>query len=344
MALPIPKRFIGYGAFNLCFDRRLGRAPSTGGKNFFEFLRKDPRGWPVNLVKVICFRKSTADKLDPTRADPLFASGGSVNPAFLTNLQTLVTTAEGCGFFVQICVFSFQSVTSDDETPENVPRALDPGQLGGDNCARLKNFFNPDNSPTLQKQVEVAAQIAYAVRFQTNIIWEIANEARVQGCKPPTDNVAGNCKLVPWYNHIWDAIDGQLIPEVSLHTISTGVPNEGVMFTKQRPYQGCALEAPYRTSYYDFHADQWNAAGDYGGGMDAALNRLKGYDYPAATFTVNDDGARDLRTNDAVRRWASAAFQRGLHYMSKQPYPPAETFNYDVLNILRDVNNANPVR
>jgi hypothetical protein len=116
MALPIPKRFIGYGAFNLCFDRRLGRAPSTGGKNFFESLRKDPRGWPVNLVKVICFRKSTADKLDPARADPLFAPGGSVNPAFLTNLQTLVTTAEGCGFFVQICVFSFQSVTSDDET------------------------------------------------------------------------------------------------------------------------------------------------------------------------------------------------------------------------------------
>jgi len=51
-----PPRLIGYGAYNLCFDTFLAR---SGGMNFFQYIRSRPELDAINLVKVICFRKST---------------------------------------------------------------------------------------------------------------------------------------------------------------------------------------------------------------------------------------------------------------------------------------------
>ena len=114
-------QYIGYGAYNLCFDRDLGL---LNGKNFFQYIRDG--GWPVNHVKVICYRKASLELLpevpDP-RTIPVYKSDGTINQAFLANLAKLVSSARQFGFTVQVCIFSYHSVAR-AEAPEFLPAVL----------------------------------------------------------------------------------------------------------------------------------------------------------------------------------------------------------------------------
>lgn len=341
-------RLIGYGAYNLCFDSLMGKKlnPAANDPDFFQFIRNGH--WPINLVKVIIFRKSTLEGLPANRAIPLFKPNKQINEAFLTHLDAFVGRAAELNFTVQLCVFSFHSValgTDPDswEFPENVPADLDPRLIGNNNCNRLRNFFSVDRAPaTLAAQRTLATRIAMAVRFRTNIIWEMANELRIQGCSA-ADNKAGNCNIIPWYNQIWDDIDGHLIPQHSPHTISTGIDNERVLFTNQRPYDGCSHKS-YRMLHYDFHAGQWDAMGNYKLAIDAAKQRIATYDSPLGGLALNDDGVKDSeRTNARVWAWARAAFERGCGYLSKQQYEPGERFDVGALNSLNAANNEVPL-
>jgi len=337
-------RIIGYGAYNLCFDKLWGKGPNDSGPDFFQFIRNGK--WPINAVKVICFRKSMIEGLPPRRAIPLFNSQKKLNPDFLTNLDQMVGRAADLGFWVQICIFSFQSValSSDPskwEFPENVPAELDPTKLGTNNCDRLRKFFGTKDETTFKATKMLAAQIAWAVRWRTNIIWEMGNEVRIQGCDANTAKDA-TCDIVAWYDAMWDRVFGLIEPDQAPHTMSTGVENEQVLWTTQRPFNGCANET-YGADPYDFHADQWNYAGDYAAGMDAAVQRMQNYGSPRE-LTINDDGAKpdSLRTA-RLQAWAGAAFQRKLWYLSKQQYPPGQLFDLDALNALKKANDAHPL-
>ena len=372
--LMFPPRFVGYGAYNLCFDSQLGKTSSTG-KDFFQYIHER---WPaINLVRVICFRKATVEGLPPVtydsagvpngRTQPLFKRDKTLNPKFLDNLLALVQRAKEFDFWVQVCLFHVHAVKafSDGsfEEPENVPKILDPKDagMGSNNCQRLTNFFNIGDTAVAKERFKLQTGIVYAIasklRWETNVLFEIANEVRIQGCSA-ADNSARNCKIVPWLNSLSESILSAIFWDHEPDCTSTGIENEAVTFSRQRPVQGCS-EPRFIPSYYDFHAGQWKASDDvntYTAGIEAAKQRVLAYrgapaDSPRASLIINDDGlnwdentVEEKKANAArIKKWATVAFQKGLSYASKQQYPPAEPFDTYALNALQAAHNAAPV-
>lgn len=369
--LRFPPRFIGYGAYNLCFDRDLGKTSPTG-KDFFQAINDR---WPaINLVKVICFRQATLEGLPPItydtqgvpngRTQPLFKKSKTINTKFLDNLLALVQRAKEFGFWVQVCFFHEHAVKSGRdpnyfETPENCPKILnprDPG-MGADNCERLTNFFNITNTTRLNAQLNIVHLIAFKLRWETNVLWEIANEVRIQDCSP-ADNKARNCKVLPWLNRVSDTILSAIFWDHEPDGTSTGTTNEAVTFTRQRPFNGCS-EQPLDARFHDFHSGQWKASDDplvYKPGIDKAKQRVLKYknlpaDTPRVSLIINDDGLNweentnaDKKANAArIKKWATYAFQKGLSYASKQQYPPAEPLDTFALDALQQADDAVPI-
>lgn len=336
---------IGYGAYNLCFDRLLGRETPTG-PDFFQYIRGG--GWPVNHVKVIVFCKSTQEGLVGDRAIPLYTAG-RINSAFLANLRTLVARARQTGFTVQICLFSYHSVAR-SETPENLPAVLNPAQWTG--CARLTNFFTLKNPAVVAEQVKLVQAVVGDLRGSGNlgphVIFELANELRADICG--ATNRAVNCDMVPWLNRMAKAVRDAAGTVATRITTSTGVHvdsaspqfagdhNERIVFDKRRPADGCS-QAPLAADLFDLHAGQWEALGDHAGALRLRVRaRLQSYGYPAPAVIINDDGVDDAtqRTTANVERWAAAALRQGFGYASKQQYPPHPIgFDEDALNALR---------
>ena len=354
-------RLIGYGAYNLCFDRDLGL---NQGKDFFQFIH-DGR-WPVNLVKVICFRKATLEGLPALtdtdkRTIPLYTSTGAINQLFLQNVQKLVERARPLGFTVQICIFHYHAIAR-DEAPENMPAVLRK-PANASVCDYMKYFFRPVPA-VLTEQLKLVSALVNQLRFTnnlSNVIWEVANELRVDSCGQ-VENQATNCSIVPWMNRIAQGIVDAAPPNSNPPIlISTGtytdsptatVPNpipgsanENITFNKHRPADGC-LNPPFTAVRYDLHSGQWEALGDYATAMRTGIrNRFNfGYGIQNPSLIINTDGVHDnQRTAAAVQAWATEAFRNGHSFSTKGWYPPhVPPYDTGQLDALKNANNAFP--
>lgn len=344
-------RLIGYGAYNLCFDRDLG---AQGGQpNFFQSLHNG--GWPVNLMKIICYRNATQEGLplgDP-RTIQLYRPSGEINGYFLDNLVKLVQTARPLGFTVQICIFSYHSVAK-NEAPNPLPAAL-ARRTNESACDYFKRFFSLADRDALAEQEKLVRTLVNQLRVSRNldnhVIWELANELRCDICG--NGNANANCTLVPWLNHMATIIrdTARGIPTTILTSTGVyfdsnpnqpGAKNEKMTFDKTRPAD-CA-NPPFVPSLFDLHSGQWSAETP-----DAELmirygvkSRFVPYGYPNPLFIINTDGIKDTSlTNGNIYKWATAAFHAGFHFACKAQYPP-EPYNTAVLDALKAANAAVP--
>jgi hypothetical protein len=124
--MTIPSRLAGYGAYNLCFDKYLGRKNANFTEpDFFAAIRNSGFN-RINLVKIICFRYSRKESLPADRAIPLYVNQSGrvlINSAFLDNLNTLVTSAERHGFWVQVCTFHYHAIATPNGGTDLPPHA-----------------------------------------------------------------------------------------------------------------------------------------------------------------------------------------------------------------------------
>ena len=379
--LVFPRRFIGYGAYNLCFDKTLGAWPDKDEngqpvtRNFFQYLRARPQFNAINLVKVIVFRTSTIEGLPPvaydangapkstSRTQPLYRKDGVVNVHFMANLLNLVRVAKEHGFWVQVCIFHEHAIKaySDGtfENPENAPPVLNMTKASLTNCQRLSAFFNINES-TQEGRDRLAAQralvggIATHLRMETNVLFEIGNELRIQGCDAE-NNILRNCAMVPWLQTMADAILSAIFWDNDPSGTSTGSTNERHVFATSRPAACGATSPRWRPHYFDFHSGQWGigatdlTSDDYILGIPAAKSRAVAYG--SSFLIINDDGTNlgeELAPGEKeahaklIKEWARVAFRERLHYSSKQQYPPVG-WDIPALRALAEANALEPL-
>ncbi|HEX8691745.1 MAG TPA: hypothetical protein VF746_04945 [Longimicrobium sp.] len=346
---------IMYGAYNLCFDRQLGRETPTG-PDFFQYIRNG--GWPVNRVKVIVFRNSKQEGLAGDRAIPLYDGSRQINGAFMANLRTLVERARQTGFTVQICLFSYHSVAG-GETPENVPAALDPAQWPSP-CEKLRNFYSLKSPAVVAEQVKLVQAVVNNLRYTgnlgPNVSFELANELRIENCPGPdgkpslTVSREANCQMLPWMHRMVQTIRdaaGPIATSVStstgthdeaLDTNKVGEANEKIVFDTHRPADGCSAQ-PLVPGYFDLHSGQWapprgsfvpidqDGGADYRAKIPVYIQKMRqrlnyGYGYPSPFIILNDDGLSDGMRTRFLEDHAREAFRAGCGFASKQQYPP----------------------
>lgn len=355
--MSMPRRFLGYGAYNLCNDKLLAKPNPFEGQNFFEYLSSG--GWHVNLVKIILFRRSTQDTLAASRATPLYNTQKAINSEFLTNLQNLVGAAANKGFWVQVCIFHYHAISNDQEYPENLPPELDVASLPSNNCQRIIQWFDPDNQTRLKKQIELVKTVALALKGRGNVLWELANELRVDGpisiCDLNTMR-SGDCRLVRWLRIMYDNLsfylsnNGMPPPTPTYITTSTGlnydtttdIGNEPIVFSRSRP-SFCNTVPQLPAQFFDFHGGQWGKSPDanvYGPGMQNAKARAAAYN-PNAFLIINDDGG-GARTSTNIKNWATKAFANGMSYASKEPYPP-KPYDTTILDAMKQAWESVPI-
>lgn len=362
-------RVIAYGAYNLCFDPTLGRMGGTG-PDYFRFMVDN--GYPVNRVRVILFRKSTIEGLQPGQSIPMFVNR-TLNPRFLENLQRMVRRARRSRMMVQLCLFSYHSVRG--EEPESPPRILDTLAWPGTPCDKLRRFFSLDDASVVKAQSELVRAIVTSLRETVGlrgVIFEIGNEVRIDACRKPDGswdaeaNRVGNCNVVRWLHAMADAIRTAAAPEGVRITTSTGthdervIPgrpgeaNEAIVFDKRRLTGGCADVRAFVPHFFDLHSGQWEPVGinpatneaeylrQLPQSIAAVRTRFQGYGYPSPNVVLNDDGLNDAaRRTPYFEHYVREAFEAGFGYSSKQEYPPVP-FDLRALNILRRLNNQIP--
>ena len=318
--MALPKRFIGYGAYNLANDRELGAIGGTDTRNFFQYLSDG--GWPVNLVRVWVFRNATIEGLPSTRAIRLYRSDHSINPNYLDNLELLVKEAAQRNFWVQVSLFPYHAIADINELPENVPPELQPDfDPTLSDCARLRKFFQPSQNATTQKQKELIYAVATRLATKPNVLWEIGNELRMDtgDCGP-----ADNRDLAAWVGIMKDTLVS-VVGTSAFITTSTG--------TLATSEAAILNNVPF--NFFDFHGGQWGISpGDLQENILEAKRRAASYN-PNAFLIINDDGVpKGAHTPGAIGAWASKAFSLGLHYATKSPYPP-QPWSTDTLNQLK---------
>ncbi|HEV7475015.1 MAG TPA: hypothetical protein VGN90_13260 [Pyrinomonadaceae bacterium] len=343
MPTTLPRRLIGYGAYNLCFDNQLGRAANDpNGPDFFHALRQ--RVPAANLVKVIVYRHSGIEGLSafPARRVPLYTPQREISEAFLSNLRNLIDTAAAMQpqFFVQVCIFSYQSVaslTGDNgeplfiprEQPENIPfelvPPLPPPPTPPNSIDNARWFFNPSLNARSHKQKEMIAQLGQKLSGCTNVIWELVNELRISN---DTGHEDDNRNTITWLGQMRDALQANAGQDLNL-TFSTGVNNESQLM------RGVPV------TVFDFHGGQWSTNGHWQTGIPNAKGRALGYN-ASAPLIINDDGIDMPRNRPNVTGWARLAFQQGLHYSTKATYPPAKDFSAQQVAALNDANSSVP--
>ena len=343
MAVSLPARLTGYGAYNLCFDKYLGRKTSNpADPDFFAAIRQ--KGFNrINLVKVICFRNAQKENLPLDRAVPIYIRRQApppypqviVNPAFLDNLSALGTSAAQHNFWVQVCIFHQQAISTpyaapgkEQELPKEVPPEL--AQDGNATaCARLKKFFNPRpaNPEQLARQKELVNMIVTRLKNAPNVLFELGNELRIEGgdCQR-----SDNCLLAEWLNIMGNEVI-KVVGQTNKIGTSTGcyaVPptpkcNEVDVFS--------ACQKHFFPGFFDFHHGQWYSETDLAGAIrQAKTMRADVYKENIPTpLIINDDGADGTLRKNNVETWAKTTFglKLGLHYSSKQPYPNGGTID-----------------
>ncbi len=337
----IPSRLIGFNAFGLCYDSQLGKA-ANDSRNFFEYLRGEH--YPFNLVKVVCFMNSTLE-VQPNRAVPLYKADKTINPAFLSNLLTLVNKAAEQNFTVQVCLFHYHAIQKRIYAPENMPFDLDYANEINTVRTRLRRFFTPTvGDPYKQRQKELVAAIGQKLKGKTNVLWELCNEVRMDGQPSASDQeqVADNWNLVSWLNQMETALKQAAGNDIHVAT-STGTLSRNEKIT--------CTNVP--STYFDFHFGQWHdAEGTYRHTIDYAKARAAQYN-PDNPLVLNDDGASSVdhptapdwqkRSEGNVKNWAGTAFQRGLGYTTKTSYPSKEPWGIPQMRAVKFANDVNPL-
>ncbi|MBD0327052.1 MAG: hypothetical protein ICV68_11505 [Pyrinomonadaceae bacterium] len=232
------------------------------------------------------------------------------------------------------------------EFPEHVPPEL---MYQGDSaCTRLKNFFNPHpaNPNQLTRQKELVAAIVGTLKDYTNVFYEIGNELRMDGCAE-----MDNCQLAEWIN-LMNAEIYRVTGYVYTRHIgtSTGIPNQPNVppdgrNNEEEIFQNGRCPKRFIPTYFDFHSGQWMT--DNGVlQVDGAIVRVQGYvgSTTIPPLIINDDGAKLPRNPTNLRNWAMAAFNKGLHYSSKEPYPNGgpDDFNFDNMTAMEKAANDVP--
>lgn len=353
MLVPLPYRLAGYGAYNLCFDKFLGRKRSNmADPDFFATLFNN--GFrKINFVKVICFRWAKNEGLPADRAIPLYNSSRQINSAFLDNLALLVERAAQYHFWVEVCIFHQQAISmpngvpgGNPEAPENLPPELMPNVQDA-LCTRLKKFFNPrpSNPVQLTLQKDLVNAIVNRLKSYTNVLYEIGNELRMDGTGCTVND---NCLMSEWMNIMGRQILNVLGQTNSIGT-STGAYEDPPTVAKNNEvpiFSGCGAKR-FSPGYFDFHHGQWYSATDLAGSIDRAKQRADAYKGRDTPLIINDDGAPEALRNANMETWARTTFgnPKGLHYSTKQTYPNGGVnekgvvldFNLDALTKL---NNA----
>lgn len=273
---PLPKRLIGYGAYTLAFDPKLGGSVDEGVvvPDFFDQIRANTHWQPVNHVRVICFWRSTVEGMPADRTTPLFgrveppANGPIVNPRFLDTLKRLVVKAgkPRMGFWVQICLFNYHAVAVPDDLPENMPHAMRP--VNGSGADRLRSFFSLSHSAErVRLQKQMITEIATHLKDYPNIIWEIGNELRISRVPPDNKETVpifpeDNCKtLCEWMNamkaHLLDVLGQDAWITSSTGSFGDSPPqNEEELYSPVRSVK-CGKGGPFLPNLADLHAGQW---------------------------------------------------------------------------------------
>lgn len=357
MADPLPRRLAGYGAYNLCFDRMLGRLRNDSDPDYFKTIRQQLKLGKINLVRVICFRHSQKEDLPANRAIPLYAKTQTtpsqivVNPAFLQNLEDLVESAEQSNFWVQVSIFHFHAIATPEggpvppgqprkpEEPELLPLALRPDRSAS-KCQRLKTFFHPQPAKPAQlaRQKQLTAAIVGRLRGRPKVIYEIGNELRMEGAGCTASD---NCQLAEWMNVIKTEIL-RVDPTAHVGTSTGKHGRQLVGDNEEEIFRTCP--AKLVPTYFDFHSGEWVSDDLRVLGIKEAAQRAKSYLGITTTpsLIIDDDGVHDRnRTLANVVKWSTAAFAEGLHYATKQTYPNGgRDENGTILNFNRPIIKA----
>ncbi|HJQ40181.1 MAG TPA: hypothetical protein VKB93_23810 [Thermoanaerobaculia bacterium] len=333
--MAIPARLLGYGAYNLANDRYMGKPASGTGPIFFKYLRDS--GYPVNLVKLIVFRYSGEDDLNlfPARQVSLYTPQRAINTTYIDQLVNTVDQARQFGFWVQVCLFSYHSVAA-GEQPEhaptvfNLPEPTKPPTKPSDPPGNVRLFFNAADTARFNEQARLVRAIVDRLRVFPNVLWELANELRVKEQPENPDN----CQLVAWLIRMRGEIVRAAQGAPVYIGTSSGIQNERYFF-KRMGADACTSPA-LQVEFFDFHSGQWSA------GIGAAKNRVRNDYGSSAPLIINDDGLKGAASSTQIRAWAAEAFRNNLHYAAKQTYPPAQPWNNDVLDRLKEAwNNPN---
>jgi hypothetical protein len=345
MALSFAKRIIGYGAWNLHFDKTLGADAGSDNLTFLSYLR----AWgyyKINHIKVVLFRKSTVEGLPANRALTLYQHDGSINQALIDNLKRLVAEAAAKGFWVQICVWHHHAIAAEDrsEYPENAPGVLAPDWSVANDGDRLAKYYAPSASrqAAFAEHKKLFRRIGAEFGGYANVIFELGNELRVWQNLSNADQQGDERNLRGWLATMLDALRTAAPGSIRVCT-STGISNEYMMF---KPPAGLTTE------FYDFHAGQWNMANkfdnDYPIGMRQSRERVEIY-RPGGKLLIDTDGlfgGESFATSGTfasyMERWATEAFRRGESFITKGYYPPAVAISRPMLDALERASSAVP--
>jgi hypothetical protein len=344
MALSFDRRIIGYGAWNLHFDKYLGASTATDNLTFLSYLRA-LNYYRVNHIKVVLFRKSTIEGLHKDNALPLYRPDGTINQALIDNLKKLVNEAALKGFWVQICIWHHHALSTDDrsEYPENAPAVLAP-DWGVSGAERLRRYYAPSASrqAAFTEHRKLFRRIGAEFGGYPNVLFELGNELRVWGNPDNDVKVGDERNLRGWLESMLAELRAGAPGPIRVCT-STGQYNEYILFN-----QPAGLDV----DYYDFHAGQWNMQdkfdNDYPIGIRQSRERVQLYK-PGAKLLIDADGlfgGESFQTAPTfaqyMERWATEAFRRGESFITKGYYPPGVAISRPMLDALERASNAVP--
>src|ERR1044071_4274787 len=366
MALDFAKRIVGYGCYNLHFDRGLGACPATGGKPLLTYIRSLYK--KVNHIKVIIFRNAMAGGVVPDRAVQLYRQGGTINQELIDNLRALVEEARRLEpqFWVQICIWHYHALKYKDlsEYPEHAPVVLAPNwDLGLED--RLAAYYAPSASrqAAFAEHKRLFERIGREFGGYDNVIFELGNEMRIRDDDrqlpiPPNPgqldpNKAGDERnLKAWLATNLQALRNAAPGPIRVCT-STGIDNEYIFF---KAPGGLAVD------FFDFHSGEWGMTDDtvarhsdrnstkYPAGIRGCRDNAAVYK-PGGKVLINTDGL--FRSTDSVensgefaqlmQNWVGEAFQKGVSFVTNGFYPPkASGVSRPMLDALEHAANSIP--
>jgi hypothetical protein len=352
MALSFAKRIVGYGCWNLHFDRELGKFGSvTNNQTLLTFLRSLYQ--KINHIKVILFRNTAADKLTSDRAIPLYRHDATINQVLIDNLKHLIDEANLKGFWVQICIWHHQALTDPGEYPENAPGVLAPDWSEPSIPGRLQKYYMPSASrqAAFAEHRKLFDRIGREFGGYDNVIFELGNELRIWPTVDTSGKAGDERNLKAWLTGNLEALRAAASPRPIRVCTSSGIANEYILF---KPPGGLDVD------YYDFHSGQWgmtDANGNpdrnstkYPAGIRGCRDNAATYK-PGAKVLINTDGL--FRSTDTVensgafaqlmQNWVGEAFQKGVSFVTKGFYPPGvSNISKPMLDALEHAANSIP--
>jgi hypothetical protein len=344
MALSFAKRIVGYGCWNLHFDRGRGASAATGNQTLLTYLRSLYK--KINHIKIIIFRRSTVE-VPADRAIPLYRGDGTINQALIENLRAVVEEARSLDFWVQICIWHYHAIANPNEYPEIAPGVLAP-DWNASVSRRLQDYY----APSAGRQAAFAAHRALFQKIGAefggydNVLFELGNEMRIWEPVDTPEKAGDERNLKSWLAGNLEALRAAAPGPIRVCT-STGIGNEYAMF-----------KAPggLPVDFFDFHAGEWGMPPNdktgtgYLTGIRGCRDNAQTYK-PGAKVLINTDGlfgkTETLENSGTFAQymelWAREAFQKGVSFVTKGYYPPGVAdISRPMLNVLESVANSIP--